>query len=286
MQHLAGQMDGTLSEHHVDLDAYFSRIGYNGPHTPTLDTLRALQALHPAAIPYEAIDVLLGLGIDIAPAAIDGKLIVRRRGGYCYEQSGLFKRVLETLGFDVAGLVGRVQWMSHPGSPAPARGHMALRVTIDGEPWLADVGFGPCGPTSPLRMGIAEPQLTRYEMFRLLPSAEGERLEILLERTWEPVYDLSREPHLDVDYIALNWFASTHPSSRFRRELMVARTTAEARHTLLNNRLTVRTPGRDSERKILTADQIEQALMETFDLPVVSNWWPFIERAAAAGFDQ
>src|SRR5690606_17732099 len=59
----------------VDLAAYCERIGHRGSLAPTLETLRTLQALHPAAIPFEAIDVLLGLGVDIAPQAVDAKLI-------------------------------------------------------------------------------------------------------------------------------------------------------------------------------------------------------------------
>ena len=67
----------------IDLDAYLARIGYDGPRTPTLETLRALHALHPAAIPFEAIDVLLDRGIDLDPAVVDAKLIGAGRGGYC-----------------------------------------------------------------------------------------------------------------------------------------------------------------------------------------------------------
>jgi len=63
----------------VDLDAYFARIGYDGPRAPTIDVLRALHALHPAAIPFEAIDVLLGRGVDLSPQAVDAKLIGARR---------------------------------------------------------------------------------------------------------------------------------------------------------------------------------------------------------------
>ena len=42
-----------------------------------------MQALHVAAIPFEAIDALLGRGVDISPAAVDAKLVGGRRGGYC-----------------------------------------------------------------------------------------------------------------------------------------------------------------------------------------------------------
>ena len=58
----------------VDLDAYFARIGYRGPWAPTIETLRALHELHPAAIAFEAIDVLLGRAIDLSPSMADAKL--------------------------------------------------------------------------------------------------------------------------------------------------------------------------------------------------------------------
>src|SRR5699024_12704843 len=90
----------------VDLDAYCFRIGYDGPRTPTLTTLRALHERHVATIPFENIDVLLNRGIDIAPAAVDDKLITAGRGGYCYEQNGLFKRVWTTIGFPEGGVLG------------------------------------------------------------------------------------------------------------------------------------------------------------------------------------
>src|SRR4051812_13682560 len=71
----------------VDLDAYFRRVRYVGAREPTLETLQTLQRLHIEAIPFEAIDVLLGRLISLEPSAVDDKLIGRRRGGYCYEQN-------------------------------------------------------------------------------------------------------------------------------------------------------------------------------------------------------
>jgi N-hydroxyarylamine O-acetyltransferase len=44
----------------IDLNAYFARIGHAGARAPTLDTLRALRARHPEAIPFENLTPLLG----------------------------------------------------------------------------------------------------------------------------------------------------------------------------------------------------------------------------------
>src|SRR3546814_7716069 len=102
------------------LRRYFDRIGYAGPAEPTPGVLRALQAAHIAAIPFEAIDALVEGNVDIGADAVAAKLIDQRRGGYCFEQNGLFLRVLRAIGFDAEGLLGRVRWMQ----PEIGRAHV------------------------------------------------------------------------------------------------------------------------------------------------------------------
>lgn len=266
----------------VDLDAYFARIGYSGPREATLDVLRALHELHPSAIVFEAIDVLLGRGVQLSPAAVDAKLIGAGRGGYCFEQNSLFKRVLEALGFSVQGICARVRWMQPVGSAPLGRSHMALKVTVDGTPWLVDVGFGTCLLPEPLRLDVTESQATCHESYRLFPFAAWTMLQAHRDGEWQSIYELSQEPCVDADYEVFNWYTATHPTSHFRRRLIVARTTPEARYALLENRFTVRRPGAEPERAILSAAQIEATLATTFGLPVEPDWRPFIERAAAA----
>jgi len=55
----------------IDLDAYFARIGYTGPHTATLETLHALHALLSSTTDISAIEAwqklptLTGIGAVI-----------------------------------------------------------------------------------------------------------------------------------------------------------------------------------------------------------------------------
>lgn len=271
-------MSGTTA---VDLDAYFARIGYSGPRAATLGVLRAIHALHPAAIPFEAIDVLLDRGIDLSPAAVDAKLIHARRGGYCYEQNSLLKRVLTALGFEVEGLIARVRWQAPPDAPLRAPSHMVLRITINGDAWLADVGFGGAVLTAPIRFDVGDPQPTRHEDFRLTPMERGILLQTNIGKGWEPVYEVIPHAILDIDFQHANWFSSTHPSSHFRHDLMAARTTDEAKYVLKLNRLTIRHRDGRVDRRMLDAHGIAAALREIFLLPVAPDWWPILERAAA-----
>ncbi|HZD91776.1 MAG TPA: arylamine N-acetyltransferase [Pseudolabrys sp.] len=279
-----GSLDASARS--IDLDAYCARIAYTGPREPTLATLRALQELHPAAIPFEAIDVLLGRGVDLAPAAVDAKLIGAGRGGYCFEQNGLFRRALNAIGFKVEGLTARVRWMQPAGAPPMPRTHMVLRVMIDGEPWLADVGFGGCVPTVPLRLNTDALQPSRHESFRIARGAGTVIVEAQRHDAWLPLYEVYPDPQLAIDYEVANWFTATHAESPFRRNLIAARTTPAARYALLDNRLTARKPGGDIEQRMLDADALETALAEIFGLPVAPDWRPAIEAAvgrAAAG---
>ncbi len=264
----------------VDLAAYLDRIAYRGPVAPTLETLAALQAHHIEAIPFEAIDVLLDRRIDIAPAAVDAKLIAGRRGGYCFEQNSLFKRVLRTIGFEVEALLASVRWNWEPGVPPPSYTHQVLRVTVDGRPWLVDVGFGSSVPPAPLRLDVTEEQPTSKETYRTLDFGLGRLVQAELNGRWQSLYVITPEPVLDGHFEIPNWFTATHPNSHFRTRLIVTRAAPEARYALLENRLTIRRPDGTSDVSELDADGLERALVELFRLTPEPDWRPVLERAA------
>lgn len=266
----------------VDLDVYCARIGYSGPRRATLAVLRVLHRLHPAAIPFEAVDVQLGRGVSLDPAVIDAKLIGARRGGYCFEQNSLFKRVLRAMGFEVSNLLARVRWQIPDGEPRPAT-HMALRVRLGDEDWMADIGFGSATLTAPIRLASRDPQPTAYEPVRLRSVDDGLRLEVEIHGVWRAVYDLMPYEPRDVDYLTPNWFTSTHPDSLFRHTLVVSRTDFDIRYVLADNQLTVRERGAATRRRRLDADALERALIDDFRLPVRPDWRPVLERAVARG---
>ncbi|MFZ0267551.1 arylamine N-acetyltransferase family protein [Caulobacter sp.] len=273
----------------VDLDAYFARIGYDGPRQPTLAVLRAIHQKHPDAIPFENVDVLLGRPISLDPADIDAKLIAAGRGGYCYEQNGLLKRVLTALGFEVTGLMARVLWMVPADVPPRPRSHMVLGVRVPGDDtvWLADVGFGGCVLTGPLRLFSDEVQATPNGDFRILPMAElgGERqVQADLSGKWAATYQVALGPWGDQDYEQVNFYTYSHPSSHFTWSLTAGRTTPDARYAMKNNRLTHRdADGALVEQRDLSADELEATLRDVIGLPVEPAWRPLIEKIVGWG---
>src|SRR3954452_23259397 len=119
----------------LDLERYLARIGHAGPCQASLSCLNALIAAHTRTIPFENLDVLLERPISLEPRDVEGKLVVQRRGGYCFEQDGLFLEVLQTLGFTAAPISARVR-LQRSREETPARTHMFLRVELEGRSWL------------------------------------------------------------------------------------------------------------------------------------------------------
>ena len=108
-----------------DLGAYFARIGYDGPATPRLETLREIHRLHPQAIAFENLNPLLHWPVPLDMQSLQQKLVTQRRGGYCYEHNLLLKHALERIGFRVAGLAARVLWNQSGGRDPAAHAHAA-----------------------------------------------------------------------------------------------------------------------------------------------------------------
>lgn len=219
------------------LDAYFDRIGFQGTAHADFATLAALQRLHLAAIPFEALDVLAGRPIDLALPAIIDKLVTRRRGGYCFEQNRLFEYMLGIVGYDVRRVLARVLWHRPAEAPPPARSHLALIVRLDDEEWLVDVGFGGTVPDAPLRLASEEPQKSRHDSYRFGQGKEGPLLGVFRDGAWMPAYELAPGQVEDADLETANWYTSTHPGSPFRTALAAARCTVWTLRTAIHNSL-------------------------------------------------
>ena len=125
-------------------------------------------------------------------------------------------------------------------------------------------------------------QPTRHEDYRVSRRDFGWEVAARIGDAWQALYRLDDAPAPPIDRIVGNWYTSTHPDSHFTQQLVAARTTAEARYALRDNRLTVRLADGRTDRRYLTADEIERTLAEIFLLPVQRSWRPAIERAATA----
>ncbi|WP_144137634.1 arylamine N-acetyltransferase family protein [Paraburkholderia sp. BCC1884] len=256
--------------HNVNLDNYFARIGYAGERVATLEVLQALHRLHPRAIPFENLNPLTRRAVKLDLESIEHKLVDQHRGGYCFEQNALLANVLTQLGFNITPLLGRVLWGREADAPVPPRTHMVLRIDLDDEAWIADVGFGSVTLPAPLRLATGLAQRTQLGTFRLADASRDARyLEVqAADESWTRVYRFDLQPVEWIDYETSNWYTSTSPDSIFASNLIVCRVLSEVRLTLLNDRLYERAADGQiiSERQITSVDELAACLHGQFGL--------------------
>jgi len=253
----------------MNIDAYLNRIDYKGDLTPGLSTLAALHRAHLRAIPYENLDIHLDRVNSLDQHEIFAKLVLGRRGGWCYEMNGLFAWALECLGFNVtrlASTVGRQSADTEDGA------HLILLVHLDRD-YLADVGFGRgLLEPIPLEAGIHTRGFLTYDLtcndsrwVLTCPITCGPSVDFTLRaRSFSDFGDHCTRLQTSPDH----WFTTTTVCHRVRPKSIISLTGLVFR-TLSASGV--------KERIIKTRRSYRRALCEDFDLKLseseVSHLW-------------
>jgi N-hydroxyarylamine O-acetyltransferase len=249
------------------LDRYLERVGYTGALDVSPATLRGLHLAHVTHIPFENVDVLLGRGVDLDPAALEQKLVAERRGGYCFEHNLLFSAVLQAVGFDVTQLSARVRF---GGAGVRPRTHMLLLVTVADSRWIADVGFGSDGLVLPVRFLPEAESPQGLRTYRVVPEGNWWVMQSRRNGEWIDLYVFTLDAHERIDYEVLNHYTATHPRSIFRALLLAQLSSLDRRMMLRNRQLTLETAGGITTRT-LSSDEVLRELRETFGVQLPAD---------------
>ena len=188
-------------------------------------------------MPFENLSIHLGEPISLDEDDLIGKIVSRRRGGFCYELNGAFALLLQALGAQVERVAARVYANGQPGPPFD---HLALIVRpADGSgPWLADVGFG-SHSVFPLLLEHRDGQDDPAGRFLLADAADGD-VDVL--RNGEPQYRIERRERSLADFVPTCWWQQTSPQSHFTRSTICSRLTEDGRISI-SGRTLIRTSG-------------------------------------------
>jgi N-hydroxyarylamine O-acetyltransferase len=168
----------------------------------------------------------------------------------------------------VTGLAARVMWAYPDGAIMP-RSHMLLRVDLDDQPYLADVGFGGLTLTGPLRLVLNSEQETSHETFRLIEADESYVMQAHVGGRWHSLYRFTLERQFLADYQVTNWYLSNHPESRFVVGLIAARVAPGRRYALRNTEFVVHELRGSTERRALTSvGELRETLEQVFGIAV------------------
>lgn len=249
----------------ICLSQYFERIDYRGVAEDTLEVLHALTRAHTQTIPFENLDVYLKKPIHLETEALFNKLVLAKRGGYCFEQNGLLLQVLLQLGFSARPLAARVRLRVTGRSEMPARTHLLIAVWLNGQQWITDVGVGGYSLTQALLWQENMEQVTPHDRRRLVCEDGRWFHQVWVEDYWQDIYEFWGEQMPLSDQKVANWYTSTCPESSFTKQIMAARALPDGgRILLLDGKFTHRhADGRASMRQVAISE-LKDILLEQF----------------------
>lgn len=244
----------------VTVADYLRRIGYTGSTEPTVETLRGIVDAHLHTVPFENLDMLAQVPLDLSREALWDKVVARRRGGVCHQLNNSIGYLLRELGYEAAlhsACVASDDIMEHSN----------LWVTVDGAVYLTDVGFGDhVVPLLKLEPGVLQEGYGAQYRFEG-PGPDG-TLRLLCRNegadSFQQLYVLyPRERERGEFYDSYNRHA-VPGASIFSTSPVVIRTTREARYALVKNKLTITPHGGEAVVVPAPDEETRKALLETY----------------------
>lgn len=260
----------------MNIDKYLQRISFRETPNTDLATLTALQRAHACAVPFENLDVQLGQSLTTDAEDAYTKIVERGRGGWCYEQNGVFALALEHLGFDVTRVAAAVMRQER-GDVATAN-HLCLLVSLPGDAtrYLVDVGFGG-SLFAPIELRQADYTHPPYRLGL-------EYLDDGYWRFWEDSgngrfgFDFLPEAGDETAMSRKCEFLQTDPSSGFVQNLVAQRRLPEQHKALRGRVLTTIADSGTTTTTLQSAAELMAVLAAEFDLhvPEAADLWPAI----------
>ena len=175
-----------MENQNTKINNYLQRINYNKPPVLSRETLDELQACHYESVPYENFDILDNKPLSLEIDDLYEKIVVKNRGGYCFELNELYGWLLKSLGYTVCDYLSRFLYKE---PSIPMRRHHVLVAEVDGERLLCDVGVGAEAPRKTL---LLQEEIIQEDGLRLYKTEKDDELGWVLsvhyKDEWKRLY--------------------------------------------------------------------------------------------------
>ncbi len=272
-------------------EAYLARIGLSGGAAPNRGGLDTLIYRHQRSVPFETLsphDLREAVLLDVD--SLFDKIVLRRRGGYCFENNAAFLGLLRALGFDAFPCGCRVtRGLDYPRQIR----HRGTLVRLEEELYFCDVGFGGamCPRAVPVREGEV---LTCGEESFFFRRLNDWWWDLVVTSPYREAAEAPGEPRVELtvgvfnsapaDFELANAFCSTHPDSPFVRSRYVHMRTENGYLSLKDRTLTVMSGGGMRSRELSGPEEVYRTLTDRFGLLVPREEW--LEKAAGSGSER
>ncbi len=230
--------------------------------------LSDIVARHVSTFAFSSVGCQLGDDLPLDFKSLYQRIVIQRRGGYCFEQNGLLYGVLEELGFSPKILLARV---IHSHDTHSGLTHRMSMVEYEGQQYVLDVGFGFLGPTFPVPMSEVEPNDGKNN-FRIAERHPGEYyMQVFQDGDFCSLYrfDLARYGQADCE--VGHFFSHRHPDAKFVNHLVVSLIQENETRALVNLKYWITTKASTRSLEISDPDQLKRIIVGELGVQITAD---------------
>lgn len=253
----------------MKLDNYLRRIDYRQTPQNNLQTLNKLHQKHLFAIPFEDLDIYFKKPLQVEIDSLYKKIIVEKRGGFCYELNFLFYNLLKEIGFDCTIVSSRIY------DKREVLGcefdHLSIIVKLE-DNWLVDVGYGNLF-TVPLKIVDGYVYQDREVTYKISQLSESNYIlsESKNGYKFKKVYTFDMIPRKIEEFQGQIDFKQYSEESYFVQNRICSIPTEEGRITLFNDKF-IKTIGTEKEQHTIQNNtEFYQILKREFDMTILKE---------------
>lgn len=223
---------------------------------------------HVATFAFSSVGSRLGEELPLDFESLFYRVVVRRRGGYCFEQNGILYEVLDELGFSPELYLARVIYDRdiHPGLT-----HRISTVVHGGQTYVLDVGFGPLGPRVPVLLSESE-TIDGDKVFRVEERRPGEyHMQVLKKGAFYSLYRFELARYGQSDCELGHFYSHRHPEATFVNHLVVSRILADEIRSLRDQEYWVIGASEKQTTRIGNPRQLRKILVEELGVQVTDE---------------
>jgi len=249
----------------MEIEKYLQRIGYNGSMQPTIELLQVLQKRHLLSVPFENLDIHYKIPIQLDIETIFEKVVIKKRGGFCYELNGIFYELLRAIGFDVKMISARV-FDQRQQIFSPEFDHLAIIAKIDSVDYLADAGFGEFAFT-PLKVEPDTIQNDERGKFRIDRHDNSYyKVSKGVGEEWVPEYMFTLTKRDLSEFQDMCQYNQTSPLSHFTQNKFCSMATEKGRITVTAKKIKITVGDSVTEVPLDSEEEFLEALATYFQI--------------------
>ncbi|QEY26907.1 arylamine N-acetyltransferase family protein [Neisseria zalophi] len=189
----------------------------------TLEDVCQLAQAHLKAFCFGNAKILVGETVPIDIESVYNNLVVKRRGGYCFEQNKLMYEVLKAKGFEVGQHLARIVNNEKPRIPLT---HRVTLLSYQGDTYVIDVGVGFRSPGVVLKLNAPQPMMShlgiQYHVFPVDEQRDIYTLQMIQKEEKFNISEFDLIANIDSDFEVSNFYCYMNPETIWRNHLIMS----------------------------------------------------------------